>query len=106
MIEWLKDNRVLLYKAQFTRDDKKAEYQHDFEKPTVEWKLHHRMKFIETQYGCKDFLEQVSPEFTKFVAIDYQKGNYLIRDMLSEEILYNIPPHIMKWESHPSEMML
>lgn len=50
-------------------------------------------------------MEQVSPDFTKFVAIDSRLGNYNIRDMFSEEILYNIPPFLMCWEDNPAEMM-
>ena len=54
MIEWLKDNRVLLYKSEFIRSektdgDKKNLVQDiDYEKPNLEWKFLKRMRFMDS----------------------------------------------------------
>jgi hypothetical protein len=115
MIEWLKDDRVLLYKSQSIRgadlgagSSKKPEKVEDHERPTIEWKFVKRMKFMDSQFGSKDFLEFVSPDFTKFVSVNAKRGTYVIRDMLGEEeeVLHPISPHLMSFEGQNSGEMI
>ena len=53
------------------------------------------MKYLNKIYGNENFLEQVSPEFKKYVYCDLAQNRFLIRDMLTENILVKVPPYIM-----------
>jgi hypothetical protein len=64
------------------------------------------MTFITTNYGCKDFLEFVSPDFTKFVTPATQnKRSYVVRDFKTEDIISDIPQFALNFEIDPAEGM-
>lgn len=79
MIEWLSHNRVYLYEKSVIGKDK-----HNV--PLVRWALRRKMVHMNKQYGRNDFLEIVSPDFTKFVDVDtsLKRDRFMIRDMLTE----------------------
>lgn len=76
MIEWLKYGRVFLYEKQEIGED----YETNFMK--IKWKKIRQMQYMNNDYGCRDFLEFVSPEFTKYI-VEKPGGNgeMIIRSM-------------------------
>jgi len=66
------------------------------------------MKRLTRNYGRADFLEFVSPDFTSFIDVDLARKNFMIRDMQTEEILYEkgIPSYLMNYQNDPEEVLL
>lgn len=64
------------------------------------------MQHLNTNYGRKDFLEHVSPDFKVFIDTNLINKSFVIRDMFSEEILHEIPNYLMKFKDDPEECIL
>ena len=56
------------------------------------------MKHLDKNFGRNDFLEFVSPDFSKFIDADMAKKTFLIRDTFTEEILQVIPKYLMSFK--------
>lgn len=99
MIEWLSHGRVNLYEKMDT--GKVA----DSETMNIRWKRIRRMERLNVNYGRMDFLERVSPDFRYFVDVDRSKHQFLIIEMMSEEIRIRIPLYLMTYKNDPDEAM-
>lgn len=101
MIEWLNHNRVMLYTKQVVGKDTR-----DQKIEKVKWKLERRMKYLDKNYGRNDFLEFVSPDFSKFIDADLAKKTFIIRDTFTEDEIHSIPNYLMRFDKDPEEAIL
>jgi len=79
MLEVLDENRIRLY------------YWED------EWVLVKRLQFFDRALqGSASTISHFSPDFTKFVCFDFKRGVLIIRDSVTEQIVYEVPKWIIK----------
>jgi hypothetical protein len=64
------------------------------------------MKYLNKNFGRNEFLEFVSPDFSKFIDVESANKRFIIRDTFTEEIMHIIPKYLMSFNVNPEEAIL
>jgi len=57
----------------------------------VKWEQIHRYSDFPQRIGSQNYMDVLSPDFSKYIDIRFDTESFVIKDAMTEEVIYDIP---------------